>query len=105
METGVKKLDIPRAFTRLLHEALFAANPSTFFNELPPYISLFGRQPAMLPDLPVLDREQPTETSDNFREQVTRRACIEALTQATAVAKTNRALRTKATITGQRRYD
>eukprot|EP00959_Pyramimonas_sp_CCMP1952_P191659 4007698-Pyramimonas_sp.AAC.1 len=29
----------------------------------------FGRQSAMLPDLPVLDHEQPTETSDHSREQ------------------------------------
>eukprot|EP00959_Pyramimonas_sp_CCMP1952_P090023 1884499-Pyramimonas_sp.AAC.2 len=40
----------------------------------------------MLPDLPVLDHEQPTETSDHSREQ------------------TNRALRTKTTVTGQHYY-
>eukprot|EP00959_Pyramimonas_sp_CCMP1952_P233496 4880166-Pyramimonas_sp.AAC.1 len=59
----------------------------------------------MLPDLPVLDHEQPTETSDHYPEQTIRRVCIDAITQATAVAKTNRALRTKATITGQHYYD
>eukprot|EP00959_Pyramimonas_sp_CCMP1952_P345264 7230597-Pyramimonas_sp.AAC.1 len=59
----------------------------------------------MLPDLPVLDREQPTETSDHSREQVIREVCIEAITQATAAARTNRALRIKTTITGQNDYD
>eukprot|EP00959_Pyramimonas_sp_CCMP1952_P211062 4417412-Pyramimonas_sp.AAC.1 len=59
----------------------------------------------MLPDLPVLDHEQQTETSDHSREQTIRRVCIETITQASAVAKTNRALRTKTTITGQHFYD
>eukprot|EP00959_Pyramimonas_sp_CCMP1952_P085994 1798816-Pyramimonas_sp.AAC.1 len=59
----------------------------------------------MLPDLPVLDHEQPTETSDHSREQTIRGVWIEAITQATAVANTNRALRTKTTITGQHYSD
>eukprot|EP00959_Pyramimonas_sp_CCMP1952_P384475 8057674-Pyramimonas_sp.AAC.1 len=59
----------------------------------------------MLPDLPVLDHEQPTETSDHSRGQTIRKVCIEAITQATAVAKTNRAVRTNTTVTGQRYYD
>eukprot|EP00959_Pyramimonas_sp_CCMP1952_P404945 8487040-Pyramimonas_sp.AAC.1 len=46
----------------------------------------------MHPHPPVLDPEQPTETSDHSGEQVVRRACVEAITQATTVAKTNRAL-------------
>eukprot|EP00959_Pyramimonas_sp_CCMP1952_P422051 8841361-Pyramimonas_sp.AAC.1 len=58
----------------------------------------------MLPDLPVLDHEQPTDTSYHSREQTIRWICIGAITQATAGAKTNRALRTKTTITGQRYY-
>eukprot|EP00959_Pyramimonas_sp_CCMP1952_P141882 2969775-Pyramimonas_sp.AAC.1 len=59
----------------------------------------------MLPDLPVLGHGQPTETPDHPRERATRRACIEAITQATAVAKTNRALRINTTFTGQPHYD
>eukprot|EP00959_Pyramimonas_sp_CCMP1952_P197522 4130777-Pyramimonas_sp.AAC.1 len=55
----------------------------------------------MLPDLPVQDHEQPTETSHHFRKQTICRVCIEAITQATAAAKTNRALRTKTTITNR----
>eukprot|EP00959_Pyramimonas_sp_CCMP1952_P372887 7808616-Pyramimonas_sp.AAC.1 len=59
----------------------------------------------MLPDLPVLDHEQPTETSDPSREQMIRQVCIVAIAQVTAVAKTNRALRTETTVTGQHYYD
>eukprot|EP00959_Pyramimonas_sp_CCMP1952_P163791 3424301-Pyramimonas_sp.AAC.1 len=33
-----------------------------------------------------------------------RKVCVEAIAQATAVAKTNRALRTKITVTGQHYY-
>eukprot|EP00959_Pyramimonas_sp_CCMP1952_P169065 3531740-Pyramimonas_sp.AAC.1 len=97
--------DIPLVFTRLLHGALFAAHAFTFYSEVSPCNALFGRQPAMLPDLPVLDREQPTETSDHSREQTIRRVCIEAITKATTVTKTNRASRARATITGQHYYD
>eukprot|EP00959_Pyramimonas_sp_CCMP1952_P088164 1844455-Pyramimonas_sp.AAC.1 len=85
--------------------ALFAANALTFYNEVSPYNALFGRQPAMLPDLPVLDHKQPTETLDHSREQVVRWACIEAITQTIAATGTNRALRTKTTTTGQHYYD
>eukprot|EP00959_Pyramimonas_sp_CCMP1952_P213833 4474319-Pyramimonas_sp.AAC.1 len=99
MEVELNRLDIPLVFTRLLHEALFAANAFTFYNEVSPCNALFGRQPAMPADLPVLDHEQPTETSDHSREQMIRKICIEAIAQATAVAKTNRALRTKTTVT------
>eukprot|EP00959_Pyramimonas_sp_CCMP1952_P147924 3095716-Pyramimonas_sp.AAC.1 len=59
----------------------------------------------MLPDLPVLDLEQPTETSDHSHKQTIRWACIEATTQATALTKTNRALRIQTVITGKHYYD
>eukprot|EP00959_Pyramimonas_sp_CCMP1952_P006258 131013-Pyramimonas_sp.AAC.1 len=65
----------------------------------------FGRQPAMFPDLPILDHEHPTETSDHSREQMIRKVRIESITQAIAEAKTNRALRTETTVTGQPYYD
>eukprot|EP00959_Pyramimonas_sp_CCMP1952_P296061 6192937-Pyramimonas_sp.AAC.1 len=79
MEAELNRSDIPFVFARLLHEALFAARAITFYNEVSPYNALLGRQQAMLPDLPVLDHEQSTETSDHFREQTMRRACIEAI--------------------------
>eukprot|EP00959_Pyramimonas_sp_CCMP1952_P231398 4836783-Pyramimonas_sp.AAC.1 len=89
MEAKLNRLDMPLTLTRLLHEALFAANAFTFFNEVSPCKALFGRQLAMLLDLPVLDHGQQTETSDHTREQIIRRVSIEAATQATAIAKTS----------------
>eukprot|EP00959_Pyramimonas_sp_CCMP1952_P324078 6782575-Pyramimonas_sp.AAC.1 len=53
----------------------------------------------MLPDLRVLDHEHSTETSNHSREPTMRKVCIEAITQATAVAKSNRAPRTRTTVT------
>ena len=91
MEEDLKRHDIPLVFTRLLHEAMFASNAFTFYNGVSPYNALYGRQPAMLPDLPVLDHEQETETSDHTREEIIRKVSLEAITQATAVAKANRA--------------
>eukprot|EP00959_Pyramimonas_sp_CCMP1952_P363023 7601794-Pyramimonas_sp.AAC.1 len=73
VEAELIRLDIPLVFTRLLHEALFAANAFTFYHAVSPCTALFGRQSAMLPDLPVLDHEQPAETSDYSREQMTRK--------------------------------
>eukprot|EP00959_Pyramimonas_sp_CCMP1952_P115768 2420585-Pyramimonas_sp.AAC.1 len=67
MEAELNRLDIPLVFARLLHEALFAANAFTFYSEVSPCNALFGRQPAMRPELPVLDHEQSTETSGQSR--------------------------------------
>eukprot|EP00959_Pyramimonas_sp_CCMP1952_P110220 2306014-Pyramimonas_sp.AAC.1 len=61
MEAELNRLDIPLVSTRLLHDVLFAADAFTFDSEVSPYSALFGRQPAMLPDLPVLDHEQQTK--------------------------------------------
>eukprot|EP00959_Pyramimonas_sp_CCMP1952_P053253 1113970-Pyramimonas_sp.AAC.1 len=47
MEAELNWLDMPLVFTRLLHEALFAAGVFTFYSEVSPCSALFGRQPAM----------------------------------------------------------
>eukprot|EP00959_Pyramimonas_sp_CCMP1952_P208360 4358636-Pyramimonas_sp.AAC.1 len=73
MEADLNRLDIPLVSTRLLHEALFAARAFTFYDEVSPYNALSERQPAMLPDLPVLDRDQSTEPPGHSREQAMRR--------------------------------
>eukprot|EP00959_Pyramimonas_sp_CCMP1952_P130493 2728769-Pyramimonas_sp.AAC.2 len=92
------------AINRLLRHQLHVVE-AELNSKVSPCNALIGRQPAMLPDLPVLDHEQPTGTSDHSQEQVIREVRIEAITQATAVAKTTRALRTKASISGQQYYD
>eukprot|EP00959_Pyramimonas_sp_CCMP1952_P377952 7917153-Pyramimonas_sp.AAC.1 len=61
MEAELNRLDTPLVFTRLPHGVFFAANSFTFYSEASPCSALFGRQPAMPPDSPVLDRDQPTE--------------------------------------------
>eukprot|EP00959_Pyramimonas_sp_CCMP1952_P152059 3181491-Pyramimonas_sp.AAC.1 len=58
----------------------------------------------MLPELPVLDHEQ-TDASDHIREQTILRVSIEAITQSMTIAKTDCALRTKTTRTGQHCYN
>eukprot|EP00959_Pyramimonas_sp_CCMP1952_P063103 1318964-Pyramimonas_sp.AAC.1 len=63
MEAELDGLDIPLVFARLLHEASFASSALTFYNEVSPYSALFGRQPATLPDPPVLDHEQQSDSS------------------------------------------
>eukprot|EP00959_Pyramimonas_sp_CCMP1952_P051106 1067978-Pyramimonas_sp.AAC.1 len=103
MEAELNRLDILLVFARLLHEALFAASAFTFYSEVSPYNALFERQPAMLPDLPAWT------TSSRRKHRIIlvsrRYAGYVAITQATALAKNNRALRTKTTITGQHHYD
>eukprot|EP00959_Pyramimonas_sp_CCMP1952_P416299 8722029-Pyramimonas_sp.AAC.1 len=73
MEADLNRLDIPLVFTRLLHDALFATNALTFCNDVSPCDALSGRHPAMPPDVPVLDHEQQTVTSDQIREPNIRR--------------------------------
>eukprot|EP00959_Pyramimonas_sp_CCMP1952_P216358 4525183-Pyramimonas_sp.AAC.1 len=44
MDSDFNRLDIPLVFTRLLHEALFAADSFTFYSEVYRCNVLFGRQ-------------------------------------------------------------
>ena len=59
--------------------------------------------PATLRDLEPLDHDT-AQTSGGEREDQIRRASIEAITQATAVAKANRALRAPTSADGSRMY-
>ena len=58
-----------------------------------PHNALTGRQPAFLPDLENEDFPKEGEGGDARREQRIREVAIEAITQSTAVAKINRALK------------
>ena len=104
MEEDLKRHDITISFPRLLGEAIFVTNSFTFYNGVSPYNAYTGRQPPFLPDLETLDESGPGESSDHERERRVRLAAIEAITQSTAVAKINRALKTKTTIDGARLY-
>eukprot|EP00959_Pyramimonas_sp_CCMP1952_P277733 5805510-Pyramimonas_sp.AAC.1 len=89
VEAELDRLAMPLVFARLLHEALFAASALTFCNGASACNALFGRQPSMLPDLSVLEREQQMGASDISREQTILGVSVEAASQATAVAKTS----------------
>ena len=91
-------------FARLYAEALFVVNCFSFYNGVSPYNAHTGRQPAFLPDLENIDYKKGNEASEGNREQRIREAGIEAITQSTAIAKINRALKAKTTIDGSQLY-
>ena len=99
----MKLSNISLNFPRPSSDAMFARSAFTFYNGSSPYNALAGRQPAMMPDLetPGYDTVQ---TSGGEREAQIRRASIEAITRATAVAKANPAPRARATADGSRMH-
>ena len=64
---------------------------------------MHGRQPACLPDLEIPDFPEK-ETNTQYRQQRVRQTSIKAITQTTAVAKINRALKGKTTPDGAKLY-
>ena len=105
IEEDLKRGNVTLPFKRILAEALFVVNAFSFYNGVSPYNALTGRQPACLPDLQNADFSAEGENiGDGSREQRIREAGLEAITQSTAVAKINRALRTKTTVDGNRLF-
>ena len=94
--------DIP--FSRLLSESIFVVNAFSFYNGVTPYNCHTGRQPACLPQLANIDFPSAGTPSDGSREQRIREASLNAVTQATAEAKTKRALAAKTTIDGGKTF-
>ena len=78
-------------FKRLYGEALFVVNAFSFYHGCSPCNVVFGRQPPWLPDLENIDFSKEVENLDGLREDRIREASLGAITQSTAVAKTNRA--------------
>eukprot|EP00959_Pyramimonas_sp_CCMP1952_P006519 136217-Pyramimonas_sp.AAC.1 len=95
VEEELNRHNIPVVFTRASAEGIFATNAFTLYNRILPYQAHTGRQPSFFPDLDTLDFRKGPETSGHERERRVREVSPEATTQATAVAKTNRALRAK----------
>ena len=91
-------LGIPLVLARPLHEAPFVSNAFTFHNGASTCNAPRG---FLTPLFSIMNR---TETSDHGRERKIRQISAEAIAQATAVAKTSRALRTRTTIVGQHYY-
>ena len=84
-------------FPSLLAEALFAGNALVHVGGSTPYQAVYGRQPAMLPPLEIPDMpesEQIGEAGDRQRTYI-REAALQAMIQATSLARLNRAARTR----------
>ena len=103
-ETELARHNATIPFRRLYGEALFVVNAFSFYNGVSPYNALTGRQPACLPEFENIDFQKDGEQSDGQRERRIREVAIEAITQSTAVAKVNRALKTQTTVDGSRLY-
>jgi hypothetical protein len=104
IEADLKRHNTTIPFKRLYAEAIFVVNAFSFYNGVSPYNAHKGRQPACLPDFENLDFPQEGELEVTDREERIRNASIEAITQATAVAKINRSLTGKTSLDGSRLY-
>ena len=85
------------SFPIVLAEAVFAGNALTHVGGSTPYQAVYGRQPAMLPPLDAPDLpsiEEISSRGDHQRERV-RHAALEAMMQATSMARLNRASKTR----------
>ena len=109
IEEDLKRQNYTITFDRLLAEGFFVCNAFSFYNGVSPYNALTGRQPPCLPDFdtpdfPVDADGKRTEKSDHLREEMIRKAAIQAIIQSTAVAKVNRSLKGKTSLDGTRLY-
>jgi hypothetical protein len=90
LEQEAKNEGVELTITRLLAESIFAGNALTFIGGRTPYQAVYGRQPAVLPDLPI-----PGEArgEDDATECKVRTLAIQAILQATNAARVVRSLR------------
>ena len=97
MEEQLEREGLVYAFPALLAEAIFAGNALVHIGGSTPYQAVYGRQPAMLPPLEIPDmpeREQVGEAGDRQRAYI-REAALQAMIQATSLARINRAAHTR----------
>lgn len=104
IEEDLKRYNHTISFPRLLGEDIFVCDAFSVYNGVTPYNAYTGRQLPFLPDLQNLDFEKESENTDGEREQRIWQTGLEAITQSTAVAEMNRALKTQTTIDGGRLY-
>ena len=105
LESQLMREGISAEFDVLLAEAVFAGNALIHIGGVTPYQCVFGRSPAMLPPLPEETEGQdgPSAGSDRVRQHV-RTAAIEAMVQATSLARTSRTLRAKSIAATETKY-
>ena len=97
IEEQLEREELVYPFAATLAEAVFAGNTCTHVGGSTPFQAVFGRQPAFLPpldapDLPNLD--ESSERGELQRARV-RAAALQAMIQATTMAKLTRASRTR----------
>ena len=88
---------INSSIENLLSEAVFAGNSLVHVGGVSPYQCIYGRTPAMLPPLPEetdVSGSELDEVSDRARHKI-RTTALEAMIQATSLARTSRALRSR----------
>ena len=74
MEEQLKREGLKYTFKLLLAEATFCGNAMTFVGQGSPYNAVYGRQPAILPDLQYASESGPKGRGDNERIQA--RICL-----------------------------
>eukprot|EP00971_Amphidinium_carterae_P020694 407984-Amphidinium_carterae.1 len=67
VDTAMRDDGVQMSFKRLLGECVFCTNTIWSYGGASPYNALFGRQPAMLPDLHTLPDDAATDAPEQIR--------------------------------------
>ena len=89
-EEQLKREGLRLSFRSIMSECFYMGNALTFIGGSSPYQAVYGRTPAMLPDL-TLTQEDPT----GAQQQRVRTIAINNMIQASAVARVGRSLNSK----------
>lgn len=97
IESQMIREGVQASMEALLSEAVFAGNALVHVGGVTPYQCIYGRTPAMLPPLPDADenKSELEPAAEQTRHKV-RTIALEAMIQATSLARTSRALRSRA---------
>ena len=95
MEEQCKREGITITINMLNAMSIFAGNCLTTVGQGTPYQAVYGRQPAMLPELQTPDHPQAGDSADGRREARIREIAISSMIQATSMARIARTLSAK----------
>jgi hypothetical protein len=108
IEAQLTREGVDSSIDAVLSEAVFAGNALIHVGGVTPYQCVYGRSPAMLPPLPEENMTDASEELGSLAErsrQHIRTAALEAMIQATSLARTSRALRSKTVAATQISYN